>query len=198
MNSDPIAYAFSFSVPALLLVLAAQGICATLGLSNRSRALLAAQLVFALGVACIPIDGLPLARWLAGFNANFSVPLVALLVAAVWRNATHQRFLRPGDFQTAWIFAAASGALLYPLALGWGGFDPYALGWDSGWFFQAVAALTVGLIWKQNGFGILLLASIVAFNAGLIESTNFWDCLVDPFYFIASVVALSMRALGKE
>ncbi|HEY6168735.1 MAG TPA: hypothetical protein VI454_11895 [Verrucomicrobiae bacterium] len=195
MNSDSIVYAFSFCVPALVLVLAAQGIAATLGRSNRSRTVFAVQLVLALALTCIPVDGLPLARCIAGFNANFSIPLVGLLVAAVWRNATSRQFLRPDDFRAAWIFGAASGVVLYPLALGLGSFDPYALGWDCSLIFIAVAALTVGLIWKQNGFGVLLLAAVVAFNAGLLESTNFWDYLVDPFYFVASVITLGVGTL---
>ena len=31
-------------------------------------------------LAIVPIDGLPLARWLHSFNANFSIPLSILLL----------------------------------------------------------------------------------------------------------------------
>jgi hypothetical protein len=81
--------------------------------------------------------------------------------------------------------------VLYPLALGLGKFDPYEWGWSFSPLFAGVAVLTGWLVWKQNRFGILLLLAIVAYHLQLLESTNYWEYLLDPVYCLLAILALS-------
>ena len=87
---------------------------------------------------------------------------------------------------------------LYPLALGLGSFDPYEWGWHFSPLFVIVAALTVWLTWKQNRFGFLLLLAAVAFHLRLLESTNYWDYVLDPIYCLVSFVVLIRHQLSAD
>jgi len=87
--------------------------------------------------------------------------------------------------------------MLYPLALGWGKFDPYGWGWYFSPLFLAGATLTGLLVWRNNRFGLLLLLSILAFHLRLLESTNYWDYLLDPVYCLVSVFALGRRLIAR-
>jgi hypothetical protein len=98
-----------------------------------------------------------------------------------------------GDWTAGWAFGAVAGLALYPLALGWGRFDPYEWGWSFSPLFVVSAALSVILLWKQNRFGLLLLLAILAYSLRLLESANYWDYLLDPVYCVVSMVAILWR-----
>jgi hypothetical protein len=50
----------------------------------RGWMLLAASGAIAAVVMLIPIQGLVVARWIAGLNANFSIPLTVMLDVIFW------------------------------------------------------------------------------------------------------------------
>jgi len=80
-------------------------------------------------------------------------------------------------------FAAiiAAALFLYPMALGLGSFDPYALGQGSYALAAVLLLLTVAAWAARQYFGALsLLAAVAAYLAGLLDSTNLWDYLIDP------------------
>ena len=74
--------------------------------------------------------------------------------------------------------------------------DATAPGWLLIWGTFAWVGLTAWLIWKRNRFGLLLLLAVTAFHLGLLESTNYWDYLLDPVYSAACLVALSRRLVS--
>jgi hypothetical protein len=96
------------------------------------------------------------------------------------------------------VFGAFAGLMLYPAALGVGSIDPYEWGWYRSPLFVMVGLLTGWLIWTRNRFGLLLLAAVAAFHLRLGESSNYWDYLVDPVYWFASLVALGRRVAGAR
>lgn len=149
----------------------------------------------AAAVLALPAGSLSVAAWVRGLNANFSQPLTGLLAVAVWEAEFNRQWFAPRDWTAAWLFGAAAGLALYPFALGWGPFDPYVWGWHFSPLFVASAALTAGLLWVQNRFGLLLLLAILSYNLHLLESTNYWDYLIDPLYCVISLAALSLRLL---
>ena len=77
------------------------------------------------------------------------------------------------------------------MAQGMGSFDPYEWGWPYSPLIVVIGALTVVLVWKQNRFGFLLVLAAVAFQLHLLESTNYWDYLLDPVYSLVSIVWLT-------
>ena len=91
----------------------------------------------------------------------------------------------------------AAGLGLYPLALGWGSFDPYEWGWSFSPLFVAVAVMTALLAWKQNRFCLPLLLAIAAYHLRLQESANYWDYLLDPVYCLVSIIALAWQTLAR-
>ena len=103
-------------------------------------------LLLSLAAVWIPIQGLPLNRWVAGVVPGFSIPLLALMLHAALRGLGREGFLRAADLRSLGGFVMVVGGIFYPLALGWGSWDPYALGWGSGVLFGVGAALSLSLI----------------------------------------------------
>ncbi len=153
--------------------------------------------VAAIGILTAPIHGFSVGGWVRGIEANFSIPLAALLATAVWENEFGKILLRPAEKRMAWIFGVVAGLLLYPMALGLGNFDPYEWGWGASPLFVASGIATVVLIWTGNRFSIVLLLTILAYHLRLLESNNYWDYLVDPIYFVAAIVTLAARAIPR-
>ncbi len=184
---------FSYLCPGLALVWLMHSLAIGCGLKRRGWGPIFLISLICVGLLAWPVRGIPLGRWVAGLNANFSIPLTGLLLAALWRRATGQEMFTRGDWSVGWIFGCIAGFVLYPFALGWGAGDPYRWGWSFSFLYIGSALLTVLLIWKQNRFGLLLLLSIAAYQLHLLESTNYWDYLVDPVYFL-----LSLFMIGRE
>lgn len=92
------------------------------GVSRIARAnrgwLLAAMFVAAL----IPVGGLPLAGYLRGAIGDLSITSLLLLCAALLQ--AQRGWPSPPGRDKLLLAAAATGAVFYPLALGWGDFDP--------------------------------------------------------------------------
>ena len=120
-----------------------------------------------------------------------SIPMTAILAVIVWEQISERSLFSEREWTTAWSFGAIGGLALYPMALGLGSFDPYEWGWRFSLLFVAIGALTAWLIWKQNRFGFLLLLAVVAFQLRLLESTNYWDYLLDPVYSLVSIAWLA-------
>jgi hypothetical protein len=151
----------------------------------------------AAGILLIPHQGIPIVLWLRGLNANFSIPFLGLLAVAVWEGEFGRKWFSKADWAAAWVFGSVAGFALYPLALGWGRFDPYEWGWRFGPLFVAIGVLTALLLWKQNRFGFLLLLAIAAWHLRLLESVNYWDYLLDPVYCLASLLAVTWQLVAR-
>jgi hypothetical protein len=194
MNPPLAAMVLSFLVPAMGLALILIGMARLIGLHPKGLGWCAGLVLFSLAIATAPLGGLPLARWLAGVLDHWSVPTTALLAAACMRRLFGIDLLQCKDRQAAWLFGALAGLLLYPLALGWGPLDPYGLGWRFGPLFVSVAVLAFVLILRRNRFGVVLVLAIAAWHLRAVESGNYWDCLIDPIYFLFSLGALAAWA----
>jgi hypothetical protein len=194
MNPPLAAIILSYLVPTMGLALIFAGLARLVGLRPQRWGWCAGLAIFSLAIMAVPVGGLPIARWLAGIVDHWSVPSTALLAATVIRLSFGIDVLRPKDRRAAWLFGALAGLLLYPLALGWGHYDPYSLGWHFGPLFVGVAVLACGLILRKNRFGIVLVLAIAAWHLRAVESGNYWDCLLDPFYFLFSIGALGSWA----
>ncbi|MCF8145061.1 MAG: hypothetical protein K9N21_14180 [Deltaproteobacteria bacterium] len=183
-------WAFSFLFPFLLVTALLQGVTALSGRTLQGRGPALVLGLIGAGIVLFPVGGLPLARWLIGFNANFSIPLTAILFSRVVRATFGIRVLDDKALLTCWIFAITAGAALYPMALGLGRWDPYAAGWEFSWLFILLFFLTVVLLIMKNRFAMVLMAVILAYHLRLLESTNLWDYLVDPFLVVVSCIGL--------
>ena len=112
--------------------------------------------VVSVGVAVLPVGGLPVGGWFAAFVPGLSLPMLALLMDGINRHAGATGWLPSLQRSTVFIFAALAGLALYPSAMGWGRFDIYTLGWNFSPLTVAVGALTLWLIWRgrrETGHG---------------------------------------------
>lgn len=184
---------FSFVFPFLLATVLVQEVVSLSGTTTRGWVPTLVIGLIAAGVAVLPVGGLPLARWLISFNANFSIPLTAILLFRVIKTFFGIRVLDDRAILTCGIFSLISGAVLYPMALGLTRWDPYISGWGFSWLFVLVFFLTVVLLAFKNRFAIVLMAAILAYDLRLLESTNLWDYLVDPLLVAASCVGIGWK-----
>lgn len=191
-----IVFAFSFVFPFLLVLAGVQfAISRLLNLSCSGFKTTLILGIFSALVVILPFKGLSLARWLISANANFSIPLTAVLFARVWENASRTKLLEDRALLTSWIFGMVSGLILYPMAMGLSGFDPYMLGWEFSWLFILLMTVTFLLLLFKNSFGAVLIACILAYDLTLLESTNLWDYLIDPVFVLVSAAALIGRII---
>ncbi len=137
----------------------------------------------ALVTVAVPIggDGLTPAAHLRGLWGDPSVISVLLVALAVFRPSWLPRAPRPAVL--AAFAVAIGGPLLLTTFTGLRplGIDLHALGWTA--WPVIVAAAAVGAMAWRGGHGAwlaLIGLALAAWGAGLVESDNVWDALVDP------------------
>jgi hypothetical protein len=140
--------------------------------------------------------GISLAAALRALWGDPSITTVQLLALAVLGRS-------PPAFAADWrapALIAGIGMLFYALALGVGDFDPYRLGFQPVLLVTTVAVPALAFGWRGQALWLWLLAiDLLAFAAGALESTNFWDYLLDPLLAIACVIlALRNCAAGRR
>lgn len=191
------SYRFSFLVPWMLTLLLVQRLAkAWLGAgANRAWPRHLALGLASAVIVLLPVRGIPLGRWMAGLNLAPSIPLLCLLTSLVWKTPAGRDWFQPQDRLAAGLFGGLTGTFLYPLAMGLGNFDPYRWGWSFSPLLPVIALASIFLIWRQNRFGIILLLSILGWDLQCLESTNLWDYLVDPLYWVFSLLMLAQAAL---
>ena len=144
---------------------------------------------FALGWLPAGAAQLPLLAYVRGISSDLSTTLVALAVYSLVRRLFDLPALVRRECMAVDQAIAVAAAVLYPLALGWGNWDAYRLGWGSLGLLGVLLVLSVGC-WIR---GLRLLPALVglallAWVAGLMESGNLWDYLMDPWLSMLAVV----------
>ncbi|HYS75753.1 MAG TPA: hypothetical protein VEM38_06665 [Burkholderiales bacterium] len=136
----------------------------------------------------IPIGDLSIAAYVRGVTGDLSTATLVLAGAACFTQVTGRTLIGHRDKQALCWFVAFAAAFLYPFALGWTRFDPYALGYGSIEFLTALLLIALAA-WRARLHIVVLvvIAAALAYLAGAYESRNLWDYLIDP---LASVYAL--------
>lgn len=184
----------------LAVALVLQAVISARSAQRRWRRSTPVILPIAAALVVTPLAGFATWQWAFGANIVPSVPLASILADEVWRNATGQSVLDRRARSAAWGFGAVAGMLLYPMALGLGSFDPYALGWEVGALFVLTLMVTLSLLAARNRFGVVLIAAVLGYDLQLTESTNLWDYLVDPAFAVLGTLVLvrSCRCAGRR
>jgi len=77
-------------------------------------------------------------------------------------------------------------------ALGWGPFDPYALGYQPWPLLAALLPVGLALWWKRLDVWLIILAlDLLAYAGGLFA--NLWDALIDPLLLL-----LALAVVGRQ
>lgn len=91
------------------------------------------------------------------------------------------------------------GAGFYPLALGIGYFDPYALGYHA-WFAVPVFVLALLMWWYAplRGIAFWWTLALFAWSRQYPESDNLWDQLLDPILFSIALGSVLPRLVPRR
>jgi hypothetical protein len=169
----------------LLLVAAFAAWCA-----GRSRFRMAIALGSA-AVLFVPVGELLAVEYLRAAIGDLSIVTQVLLAAFVLGHTPDRRQLAP-----IMAVALAGAVFLYPAALGVTVFDSYALGYASVPFIAVLAGLTLAAWYLRfEWLAACLLVAAAAKVAGVLESRNLWDYLVDPLLVLYAAFWLCRRAL---
>ena len=141
-------------------------------------------------VMWIPVGAahLPVAAYLRGVTSDFSVSLVVLAALNLFSRLFGLKLFDRRECHAVFYAVAATALFLYPLALGWGDWDAYRPGWGSAGMWAGLLLVCV-VCWMA---GLRLLALLIAlamasWTAQLMESTNLWDYLFDPWLATAAI-----------
>ncbi len=158
------------------------------------RARCAVMLAAALAVF-VPIGELSIAAYVRGVTGDLSAATLVLAGAACFTQLTGRVLIGHRDKQAlCWLLALAA-AFLYPFALGWTPFDPYALGYGSIEFVTALLLVSFAAWWARLGLIVfVIVAAALAYLAGAYESRNLWDTLIDPLVALYAMVRLLAAA----
>ena len=145
----------------------------------------------ALGLSWLPVFGLPLAGYVRGVLSDLSFTSMALLTCAIAPRLGASSLGSAEEWRFVFGLVAATGLFLYPMALGLGPFDPYTLGFAPTGLL-VMLALFAGLAWWRRYhvcLGAIVLA-VLAYRLGLLESSNLWDYLLDPWLLLYAIYDL--------
>lgn len=132
---------------------------------------------------------LPVVAYIRGVSSDPSVTLVLLACLGLARRLLELPQLAERESMPVFLVVAVAALLLYPTALGWGDFDAYRLGWGSAVMWLVLLALcAVGWLLKLRLLPLLIAAAMLAWVAGLMESGNLWDYLMDPWLVATAFV----------
>ena len=187
---DPVFYGF---ICAALLWLATLWLVMRFRTRECSRGLKAAFGVATVLMLFVPIAGLPLWNWAFSFCPNPSLPMLGVVCAALWLHLCRVTVFKPADWRAIWLFGAIAGTALYLHPLLIPAVDLYYWGWHHQIAAWALAAAALVSLAVGNRLGVLFLAALVAYDLGALESNNGWDYVVDPFYWMVSLVMIGAR-----
>lgn len=147
-----------------------------LGQLRNRAALMATALALLAGIAPV-------------MHGTFGTPSLTLLQLAILQLAN--KTPSPLSFKPALGLLLFVG-LFYPAALGWGPFDPYALGYQP-WALLAALVPVAGALWwkRQDAWLIILAVDLAGYASGVFA--NLWDVLLDPLLVLLAAIIVGRR-----
>lgn len=131
---------------------------------------------------------LPIVAYLRGISSDLSITLVVLACLDLSQRLLRLRVIEQRERMVVNAVVAAAALFLYPLALGWGDWDTYRLGWGAPGMWGALFALSL-ICWIKGLrlLPLLVALALLAWVAGVLESNNLWDYLIDPWLVTAAL-----------
>lgn len=160
-------------------------------------------LVPAIWLVFMPIDDLPLVKYIRALPGELSITTLILLFTTSMSALLDRTFYKPKSFFLLMLAVLTVGLFLYPFSLGVTYFDPYALGYSSKTFlaFFFAAALAA---WYFNLYFLVMIIvlDVSAYLMGIYESGNIWDYLIDPlltlFAFFWLIICMIKRVVQYQ
>lgn len=172
---------------ALLLTAAVGWLLRRFPLSRSARA---AVVLVVCVAALLPVGDLPGAAYLRGLFGDLSIITLCLLAASVASYVLGRASISASEMDVITVVALAGATILYPMALGLGYFDPYALGYGSLYFVGVLFVLALAAWYGRRYFLTLCIAlAVIAHAHELLDSRNLWDYLIDPLLVLYALFA---------
>lgn len=176
------------------------------GMARLRRTYLALLAGMVMVAALVPFGGLPLAAYVRGVTGDLSITSLVLLMLMVRCLFAPVRTPSPPGGGLEWgsdsgryalqCLIALAAAGLYPMALGFGFFDPYRLGYGDPWLMAGLLAVALAAHSRRRPVMALAIAlAVLAWSVGWYESGNLWDYLLDPLLAIYAISALVKRGV---
>ncbi len=151
-----------------------------------------------LAAAFLPVGEPDPSDYLYAYTGGLSLPTLALVAALIGRRLWSLEMLPQQDRRAILTGAATAGVLLYPMTLGLGPFDPYAMGFAGPLLpLLLSAAAAAAWWWGLRATAVVLLAVLGSWLLALGESQNLWDYLLDAWLWLYAVARLAARILAK-
>ncbi len=157
----------------------------------------------AYGLASVVVI-IPLGYWLVlefskGYFSDLSLLTLTLLVIYLTGAIRQKRYAYESSLS---ITVLCLAAFLYPASLGLGMFDPYALGFASHNYYDALVLITAlfGILAWYSGMtqlAVYLMLVLLAHGLQVYESTNLWNYLLDPIGVMICFVSLLIDVCKK-
>ena len=147
-----------------------------------------------------PLDSsmLPVTAYIRGITSDFSVSSVVLAALSLCSRLFALEPFKQRERRVVFFVVCAAALFLYPLALGWGNWDAYGAGWGSAGLLASL--LLVCLVCWFSGLRLLPLLiglALLSWTSQLLESTNLWDYLFDPWLGFGAVF-YTVRAGARQ
>lgn len=124
-------------------------------------------------------------------HGAFGTPSLTLLQLAILQ-LSNQTPSPLGFRPAAGLLVFAS--VFYPLALGLGPFDPYALGYQPWALLAALIPVALALWWRRLNLWLLILAiDMSGYAFGIFA--NLWDALLDPLLVILALSVVARQGI---
>lgn len=121
-----------------------------------------------------------------GMHAFFGTPSLTLLALAILQLA--DRTPSPLSYRLA-LGLLAFALPFYAAALGFGSFDPYALGYQPTLLLAALLPVGLALWWKRQDTWLLILSvDLAGYASGVFA--NLWDVLFDPLLVLLALIVV--------
>jgi hypothetical protein len=139
-------------------------------------------------ITLIPYDGIPLAGYVRALMGDPSLAMILFAACALVAEVGARDLFDQRNVDAMVICVAVAGVLLYPLALGLGMTDPYALGYGSRLLWGGLLVVALGA-WALDLPLVAwwLTLAVAAYLLGVYESPNLWDHVIDG---LATVIAI--------
>lgn len=139
-----------------------------------------------------------LAGWIQAHLGEFSITTGLLAAEALHHRLRGARWLSDRELEAGCTLVAVLALAFYPMSLGFGALDPYALGYGS-FAFSSVLLLLGMLAWVTRVWApcVVLVLAQFAFHFELLASANLWDYLIDPALTVWAIGWLLRRRLRR-
>jgi len=142
---------------------------------------------------------LPLLAYIRGISSDLSITLVALACFGLSQRLFKLPAIASREKMALNGVIAVAAVFLYPVALGWGDWDAYRLGWGSYGMLLGLLAL-VFAFWYQGLrlLPLLIALALLGWVAGIMESGNLWDYLIDPWLVVFAFFRIFSEKVFKN